>query len=470
MLTAGRAFDRSGAPLPAGTPIRTFVDGVDYSNGSRVQDALGYFSVLTSGNFMTNESASETPTVKEGADLGDSVIYAATDFTVAADVFQEILSWSPGAVVNQDLHFGSAATTPLPVKIQGIVTQPARGGPQYVLLCNPARSAASLFDYYLEVDRPGTYHGPSQSLSGVLVSGGLVRVNLTPPFTLIPTGDALKLVYRNPAGAGASAGGRDIVVDRLEYNATSGGTLYWEPGNTILGDAPAPGVGKILQRSASCADTNTPSDFHEDVEPGLPANQPPSVSILAPANGQTVQGGQTFTVQWTVGDDIFQASDLQVWVNVTYAGTTSTILADVGTRTSADWRVPDVEEPSATVRVEVIDPFGAKGAATATFRITKSQPLVILVVVLILAVIAAFVVLGYLHARRQEEKPPPVPPSPPSAPPGPPATAPTEGGPAAPAEARAGPAMKVCPRCHTSVRAEDASCFYCGYLFVTPPP
>jgi len=58
--------------------------------------------------------------------------------------------------------------------------------------------------------------------------------------------------------------------------------------------------------------------------------------------------------------------------------------------------------------------------------------------------------------------PPQQPPMAAVAPTGPPATA-------------FGPdvAKKICPRCHTAVRAIDVSCFFCGYKFPeggSPPP
>src|SRR6267378_8312938 len=67
MRTQGRALDQSGSPLPSGTPIRTLVDGVDYSNVSSVRDAIGSFAVLTFGNSKKNANLSDTPAVQEGA-------------------------------------------------------------------------------------------------------------------------------------------------------------------------------------------------------------------------------------------------------------------------------------------------------------------------------------------------------------------------------------------------------------------
>lgn len=467
MRTDGRAFDRTAAALPLGTPIRTFVDGVDYSNGTGVRDGVGSFGVITVGNSKTNPNVSDTPTVQEGANLGDRVIFAAGDFIVHTDVFQETLAWYPGAVVSQNLTLGSTATTPEAVKIQGLVTQPAQGGNQFVLLCNPTPAAVSLFDYFLETDAPGTYHGKALPLTGVLSPLRFLRVNLTSTTWLTPSGDALKLVYRNPQGAGASAGGLDIVVDRVEFNGTSGGSLSWEPGNTIMGDAPAPGIGRILQRDANCTDTNRPADFSFASEPGLPPNGPPTVSISAPTPGQVVQAASQITLTWTMSDDVFLTAYLRVWVNVTIGNQTTILLSNVAGATSVVWNTPDIAIDNVVLRVDVVDPFGAHASALQTFSLTRQSPIALYVAILIAVVLVAFLVFGLLRARKREEMPPP------SAPPQPPPAAPVAS--PGPPATRFGPdvAKKICPRCHTAVKAIDVSCFFCGYKFPegeTPPP
>src|SRR5437899_3716367 len=305
MRVQGQAFDRAGTALPVATPIRAFVDGVDYSNDPQVQNGAGTYAILISGNSKDNANVSDTPTVQEGANLGDPVIYAAGDFVAGTGVFQETVPWSPATIRVTDLHVGSTATTPQPLKIEGIVTQPARGGNQFVFVCNPTGAPVPLSSYYLETDAPGTYHASSLALTGVLSANSSIRQDLPLATWLVPTGDALKLVYRNPGGPNASAGGRDIVVDRVEFNATAGGTLDWEPGNTIMGDAPAPGPGHILQRDANCTDTNQPSDFSLGVEPGLPANAPPTVTITSPTNGQALPAAGAVTLTWTISYAVF---------------------------------------------------------------------------------------------------------------------------------------------------------------------
>ena len=463
MRTQGHAFDQAGAPLPFATPIRAFVDGVDYSNDSRVVDGAGSYAILIAGNSKDNANVSDTPTVQEGANLGDPVIYTAGDFVASTGVFQETVSWSPGTIRMTDVHVGSTATTPQPLKIEGIVTQPARGGNQFVFVCNPTGAPASLSSYYLEADAPGTYHASSLALTGVLSANSSIREDLPLATWLIPTGDALKLVYRNPGGANASAGGRDIVVDRVEFNATAGGTLDWEPGNTIMGDAPAPGPGRILQRDANCTDTNRPADFSLGLEPGLPANGPPTITITSPTNGQALPAAGAVTLTWTMSDDVFLASYLHVWVNVTIGNQTIPLLADVIGATSVLWMTPDVAATGVVIRVDVQDPLGAQSSDTRTVSLTRQSSLALIIAVLIAVVLGIFLLFGFLRARRK----PPQPVGPPPLPPLPPAILPPVG--AATVTPGLAPDKKVCPRCQTHVNVSDVTCFFCGYKFTDEP-
>ena len=466
MRTQGHALDQSGSPLPAGTPVRTFVDGVNYTTGRfprdsmAVQNGIGSFAILTVGNSKTPANASDTPSVQEGANLGDLLVYAAGDFTTATGVFQESFNWSPGNVTIQDLHLGASSSTPEPVKIAGIVTQPAQGGNQYAFVCNPTGSPVSLADYYLERDAPGSYHGGGLSLTGVAGPISSVRVNLTSPSWLTPTGDALKLVYRNPKGGAATAGGQDIVVDRVEINATRNGTLSWEPGNTILGDAPAPGPGQILQRDGSCTDTNDPRDFTLATESGIPASGRPTVAIVVPASGQQVFAVITVMFTWTMSDDVFVNAYLHVWANVTIGNETIPLVVDQTGVMSVTWTTQDIVATDLVFRVDVQDPFGAHATASTTFSLTRQSPIALIAAILIAVVLIVFVIFGYRRARKQEQvslSPPPA--KPPAAPPVPPQVAPPIGA------VLAGGDKKVCPRCHTAVKVEDVTCFFCGYKF-----
>src|SRR3990172_3851098 len=137
MRSDGRAYDLAGNPLGPGTPIRAFVDGVDYSNAPSVRDATGGYIALTYGNWMTAQGDPDTPSLQKGADLGDIVLFAEGDSTTATAVFEETAAWAPGRILSLDLNEGSPASTPEPLKIQRVLTQPAQGGAQAVWVCNP---------------------------------------------------------------------------------------------------------------------------------------------------------------------------------------------------------------------------------------------------------------------------------------------------------------------------------------------
>src|SRR3989475_11660915 len=77
MRTQGHAFDQAGAPFPFATPIRAFVDRVDYSNDPRVLNGAGSYAILLAGNSKDNANVSHTPTGQEGANLGAPALYAA---------------------------------------------------------------------------------------------------------------------------------------------------------------------------------------------------------------------------------------------------------------------------------------------------------------------------------------------------------------------------------------------------------
>lgn len=468
MRTEGRALNESGSPLPSGTPIRTFVDGVEYSNASSVQDGSGAFAVLTAGNSKTGANVSDTPNVQEGANLGDALIYAAGGFTASTRVFREVDPWVPAGIAVHDLNLGSGASTPQPIKVQGLVTQPAQAGNQYVFVCNPTGSTVSLADYYLERNAPGAYLGPRIDLSGSLAAGARDRVNLTSSSWLMASGDSLKLVYRNPGGAGATAGGRPLVVDRVEFNATQNGTLTWEPANTVMGDADAPGPGQILQRDLACTDTNGPGDFALATEPGLASNGPPTVSIVAPAVGEAIAAGSTYTFVWSLSDDVFATAYIHVWANLTIGNQTTALVVDGRGVTSVAWAVPNAVLSDVVLRIDVEDPFGAHASATRSFRVTQQSLIVIAIAVLIVVVLVAFLLFAYWQARKRKRTPPPMSPPPPMAP-----ASVAEVPPAGIAGGLAAANRKVCPRCHMSVNAADVTCFFCGYKFpegAKPPP
>src|SRR5207245_11517216 len=95
MRTQGQAFSEGGTPLPFATPIRAFVDGVDYSNDPRVLNGAGSYAILILGNSKDNANVSDTPTVQEGANLGDPVLSVAAGFVTRMGVLLATMPWRP---------------------------------------------------------------------------------------------------------------------------------------------------------------------------------------------------------------------------------------------------------------------------------------------------------------------------------------------------------------------------------------
>src|SRR5207244_13560378 len=135
---------------------------------------------------------------------------------------------------------------------------------------------------------------------------------------------------------------------------------------TLRGDAPARSPSHIRQRDANCTDTNQPADFSLGVEPRLPANAPPTVTITSPTNGQALPAAGAVTLTWTMSDDVFLASYLHVWVNVTIGNQMIPLLADAVGTTSVPWMTPDVAATGVVIRVDVQDPLRAQSSCTRT--------------------------------------------------------------------------------------------------------
>jgi hypothetical protein len=114
-------------------------------------------------------------------------------------------------------------------------------------------------------------------------------------------------------------------------------------------------------------------------------------------------------------------------------------------------------------QVDVEDPFGAHGTASQTFSLAPQSPLAVVIAALIAVVLVSFLIFAFLRSRKRKQVPPSTPPTQPTSP----ASSP-------PIDTAAfTQAKKVCPRCHTAVKAEDQTCFFCGYKFPeqnAPPP
>ena len=375
----GFAQDDAGVALPANNPIRTFIDGVDYSNLTATYRVDGAYAVQVAGNYYVG-GTSETPSIKEGGDPGNNVMFVHGDLTTSGEVFQQRAPWTSGEVQNIDLAWAIANKQPGLVKIFGITTRPGDGLAQYAYVCNPTNTVVNLANYYVQKDIPGSFVGPVVFLTGTVGAGSRTFVNLGSTTYLGPNGDVLKLVFRNPGGAGASNGGLDVVVDRVEFNATGGGgALTWEPGNTIMSDAPAPGIGEEIRRNAACADTNAGSDFAIGPEEG----RAPVVSVTAPAGRERWSGGSPHEIRWNMSD--FEDANTALTVDVAYStlggtdGFPNAIVADrQGTANPnvLPWSVPTIDSDTVRIRVCGQDTDGLVGCGESVleFVIDSTAP------------------------------------------------------------------------------------------------
>jgi len=379
----GTASDEAGVPLPIGTALSAFIDGVEYSNASTVFAADGSYAMSVAGNSFAG-AVSDTPTIKEGGNPGDPVVLVAGDFMASASVFREAGTWQAGTAPRLDLRAAVGAKQPGLLKIQSLVVRPADGGTQYAFVCNPAGGAGlDLSQFYLRKDVPGGYNGPTVALSGLVAAGATSYVDLGSAMFFVSTGDALKLVARNPGGVDAPNAGADVVVDRVEFNATSGGTLTWEPGNTIMTDAPAPGLAQQLRRSPQCADTNSGSDF--GVVGEFPPGRllPPGVNLQTPDGGEDWTGGSAHEVRYTIADSIDASLSVVIALSadggLTYPTTIFGPTArSVGTQ-SFTWTVGSVDTSAARIRVCATNSRALTNcdASASNFEIDSTPPTIL---------------------------------------------------------------------------------------------
>ena len=141
--TWGVAQDTGGASLGVNQPIRTFIDGVDYSNLTGTYRADGSYQTQILGNWYIG-ATSETPTIKEGGDPGDPVMFAHGDMTTSGLVFRQKAGWSTATFQNVDLKEAIGTKQPALIKIYSITTRPTDLLSQYAYVCNPTASPVDL--------------------------------------------------------------------------------------------------------------------------------------------------------------------------------------------------------------------------------------------------------------------------------------------------------------------------------------
>lgn len=325
----GHPYDETYVQLNVAEPITSWIDGVEYGRNLTFVSGLEiWFNIFTEGNWVTSPTEPNTPWIKEGGDLDEPIMYVWGDMTnidpdpeddgvLNTGVFIESHLWWPGNQTRGDINL-SSVQPPLFPKISWIIPEPSDGYPDYVLIY----TEDPFFDmsgFYLEKN-DGSLNGPSQMLSGVSNETAYFYANLT-DIDLDGCGDELKLVWSN---TGPAFGGRDIVVDRVEWNASLGGYHGPEPDNTIMTDAIAPsctstdfalhreGIWPVFAR-----DTNdNEADFLTDLWPWpRPTPIQPFIQIIVPAGGEHWKGGTVQTISWIAYDDVFPNDLVSFWVN-----------------------------------------------------------------------------------------------------------------------------------------------------------
>lgn len=287
----GHALDMQGVIFPPGELITAWIDGVMYGWNTTFNDMMdpdptnrtGKYDIDTSGNQVTIPSDPDTPWIKEGGNHGvDDIMYVwgdMTDFGTApgyplSAIFEQNATWRTFESEYMNLTVALVQPPALP-KINNITTMPGDFGTQYLYIYGPPRTPMNGF--YLEKNDGQIHGGARIDLSGETSGAGYLYVDLGSPDYLNVTGDELKLVWESPGGTGAPFAGRDVVVDRIEFNATSDGTHYGEPDNTIMPDAMAPYWGYEIHRyPLPGSDTNDCAyDFVMDIETGRGMELPP---------------------------------------------------------------------------------------------------------------------------------------------------------------------------------------------------
>ena len=298
----GHAFEWPGVGLGNGSLVTAWIDGVEYGWNLTFWDALDpdannrsdKFDIDTEGNQVTQPLDPDTPWVKEGGDnLVDDIMYVwgrmeeLVTGALGSNIFEQTRKWE--TFVSEYVNLSTAPTQPpvLP-KISIIVTQPGDMGTQYIYIYGP--QGTSMDEFYLEKN-DGVLHNVATQifLSGTISETTYFYVDLGATDYINPLGDELKLVWENPGGPGTPFDGMDVVVDRVEYNETFGGTHFGEPDNTIMPDASADST--IMRTPFAYTDTNDClADFGPGFEPGRPplAPYPLSVEGALAGPGQTI--------------------------------------------------------------------------------------------------------------------------------------------------------------------------------------
>ncbi|MGB9635656.1 MAG: hypothetical protein ACPL1Y_00175 [Thermoplasmata archaeon] len=227
---------KDGVVLPENSTIYAWIDGVCYANATvknvSVNGTVVYnYEFIVLGDDVTNDNGTVVNPVKEGG-LNEDVIYFT--YTTGNTVYfaNQTSVFVNGSSVEKNLSFYSTTQKAL---INEIVAEPGDGGNDYVYLYFPDISSINLQNWKLEKCGNGTYSAWNAVLSTLTTQiypegSNYLYVDLGGDI-LSGTGGSLKLLWYSDAM------NTWVCVDRVEWNASTGGTHNYAPSNTIMPDA-----------------------------------------------------------------------------------------------------------------------------------------------------------------------------------------------------------------------------------------
>jgi len=155
-----------------------------------------------------------------------------------------------------------------------------------------------------------------------------------------------------------------MTVDHAPFSSltTYAAIIGWESR-----DASSPGIAIGMDRLCSFATIDT--------------NNPPTISISAPAGGERWTGGMVHSVDWTAADLEDSVGNLRVWVNYSVTGGApfdrqiGGLQGVAGDARPYAWTVPMEDSLSVVLQATVIDTSGADGnGLSPAFEIDSTPP------------------------------------------------------------------------------------------------
>jgi len=375
------------------TEVYAEIDGVLYGQDS--QWAGGGYSGTQYALKVTGDQF-ETNVPKQGGVDGDAVIFWIKNGATLS-VAGESAVFSAGAgptTLDLTVPGGQPAAWP-----QLSEVNPENAVNDFVEIYNPGVTDLTLDVRWSLASNDVLETFPS--LIGVVVPAGgyspPVNISLLDVLDPVSVGDSLKLTLTDPA----LAGGRTIVVDRLEYgNPTKGADAMglakqagatacipatnslcvWDINVAGSGSGQTLIAGQSFHRSVP-ADTDRFADWTVGPPtPVYPTTAPPAIVITGPAAGAHLAGNQAQTATWTVTDTDSAPTSLNVWVNYSETGIApwTNIFTGDGTGNTQGWTpaCANADVSTATLMGTAIDPDGNVRSDSRVFRVDCRSPTV----------------------------------------------------------------------------------------------